>query len=1843
MARRAQLGTMSKAWQRPYVNVFKHFGVGSWTKSCMQGEVSEAMNKTVRAKVFRISGSVPASNFIQIPKASSQSMGLVGGYLLLQFRVVPGKYFVMHFDLATDAGLVVRVSISNLFKEFKCTSTWLQFPFTELSSRWTLLVLDMRQLLSVYLNRRFSYLKVVKFCANMTVRNMFTTDQELQEDKLPRDMTMFVPKGKQWHDVYDCIRFPGAGADHGATMGGHQGVAGQLVHHSNTAPVSRASRFPDRQNQQRQSAFKQGTAVVRHHDPRQPPAKGLVKGQDLPAVGLNQNGANPLTDHARNVELSHAVDQAPELKPEHRALLDRTNSRVQIQQVKLARPRKSPKSSHRPSETGPAETLDREVEPPMGGNDGPVLCLRKILGYTPFGSDSIWWTPDGCRLVYACHSTIVSMDVSTGSQKFFLGHTDEVSALAMTGNGKILASTQTGRHPVIRLWNPVTGRSIGLITHKHPVLCLSFSFEGLLLGVGKEHHGKQLVMVWDAREDGGAHPKLLSKGYTDAEITLMKVSPMDDNKFVSCGNDNIRVWRIKRGELRSCPINTAGQTRAADRFTDMSFLASSLDAIRCFVSSTSGQVFRVNCSSMALEAIFDLHDSPIHSISVCAEFCMTGTQNGELRAWSPTFDDFIMEAKHEGPIVTVQVSLDGRKVVAGTITGNLGVLDAEDRSYMTVMRSHCQPVTCVVMDDRRKQFATVSQDETIRVWNRDTHVQLYEFRAPGDQGCCAAYPPTAEFLLAVGFASGTVRVFDIASTSVLAEHQQHHSSVVMVVYSPDGQRLLSVGTEGAIVQYDATQSYNPLRVTHLDGCTAAAASHDKSVLAVLGAQQTVFVFDTMNMAELQRIDLASVHGHSTEAVVCIQISNGGSTLYGVTNKEDLLVFDLSRRQLVKLLASEHHGHVTALSVCDSPGLLLSGGDDCILKVRSLASLRTQEAQSFIGHAAPLRAIAYSAQDHVVFSAAHGVFLWDYLGATEELQTTTTQPGDDGGEAVADGDGGDDAVLPAANLLSENDLRVAFDLFAKGNNGFIDRRRFGDVVKALGIQVPQQRLQELEPEYSSGHWPLGFQEFAGMMAELLSDHELVARDNATAEHEGSTNQLRLADLRGGAATGITPRPLPVPASFTPVQPHPDLTFQSLVDHQSDQPPAGNSTESKPLPVQATSRDIPSFSEPPRVMAHFPGNHVNSKLATHQFVSPPSQAGMMLQSMLGFSNGRHNVKWHPTTGLFVYTSGCVVVLEDLAGQPRTQRHLRHHVEQISTISLQNDGLGVASASGPSQHTNDFAEICLWDVESGELRHVLRYHVHDIGCMAFSRDDLRLVSVGNYLDSVVAVWSVNTGEQLAASQAEYPVNGVQWDPYNSQEFVSVGQHSSLLFWMLDETSGDATLNVHCTTVPSEAEQQRAHLTSVCYGDDSTLFVGDSTGVISVWDTRKNACNRTWQAESEEIITLLASGNRLLTGGVSRGIKLWTMADDAPGSLILQDAIAVDGPVVSACFDVALAMGVVATLTGTVWSVDWQTRDKLRLVFGHSDQINGLDLSGDGKFALTGARDGSIRLWSLTDMEAVVGFQVTEMANDQCCNCVALAPNAETCVAGFGDGVIRMFDVVKVQLIAKFVPHDCAVVEIVYSRDGKAIVSGNALGGIVLSHSTTGMTLRAIQDHRGARISCIDFATAPTLPEEATDSMLWLAASDDRRVSVWSSDWLSDKCELVDWLTFAAPEFVPQPETKNAPPTLARFSPTNSDVILYCGFGHEKEMLFYSISLRQIIKHLRLNQWALSMHVSPSASLVAIGTEARLVKLVDTQHGNFQDFVLHSDSVHSVLFSPDGRVVSVGHDDVAVWRVRV
>ena len=163
-----------------------------------------------------------------------------------------------------------------------------------------------------------------------------------------------------------------------------------------------------------------------------------------------------------------------------------------------------------------------------------------------------------------------------------------------------------------------------------------------------------------------------------------------------------------------------------------------------------------------------------------------------------------------------------------------------------------------------------------------------------------------------------------------------------------------------------------------------------------------------------------------------------------------------------------------------------------------------------------------------------------------------------------------------------------------------------------------------------------------------------------------------------------------------------------------------------------------------------------------------------------------------------------------------------------------------------------------------------------------------------------------------------------------------------------------------------------------------------------------------------------------------------------------------------------------------------------------------------------------------------------------------------------------------------------------GRVIISGNINGQLVISSAGTGMTVRVLHDHRTAAISAIEVSPHHISRPNLAAPGLWLAASNDRRVSVWCADWTKDSCELVDWLTFPAAKDVTAGSGRSITPSCrACFSPEDPDLVFYSGYSMAKELLVYSLSKKSFIHRVAVNAWPLCIDVAPTSGLIAIGTD--------------------------------------------------
>uniref|UniRef100_A0A8D2JFH7 WD repeat-containing protein 90 n=1 Tax=Varanus komodoensis TaxID=61221 RepID=A0A8D2JFH7_VARKO len=1625
--------------------------VEEWKRSTKEGDVTTLMDKTLKGTVYRISGAVPASNYLQLPKTSTQSLGLTGHYLYILFKPIPARYFVVHLDVTTEDSRVIRISFSNLFKEFKSTATWLQFPFicgaakgtvyenlvglAPSNVRWTFLALDLRYILSLYLNRSFSHLKGIKLCSNLLVKNLFTSDlvfdpamtfSEAHQSKLtlhgispiPREMAFPVPKGETWHELYDYVRYV-------------------LLNLVSVVLCGILVRF----------CGSQGNFAVFLGVQVQPPTSQGTQANS----GVLWNG-----------------------------------------------------------------------------------CIQPAL-----------WAADGSEVVYPCHALIVAIKLDSGKQRFFAGHTDKVVALAFNGNCTLLASVQVGQLSMMRLWDFPAGKFLCMFkAGMHSVSCLSFSYSGsVLCGTGKDSHGKTVVVVWSTLQaHHGGEVVALAKAHTDVDIQTMKIAFFDDTRMVSCGRDNVRLWRVRSGVLRSCPVNL-GEYRSLE-FTDLAFEAGHSSQREpedrtLFVCSRSGHVLEIDYKNITVKNARRLLPSEVkhshqqekqtfnsgpgialNSISLSSSFCATASEDGYVRLWPLDFSEVFLEAEHDYPVSSVRISPDNLKVLCTTATGNVGCLDIQSRDYCTIMRSHMDSVLAFSVERSQKQLATVSQDNTIRIWNLESMQQLYEFTASDETPCAVAFHPS-QHIFACGFGSGVVRTISLAASALLEEHKYHRGSITGLTFSPDGNFMYSSCTHGTLALYNcAIQKSHTVRV--LANVVSQDADHapdalsvscDGRLLAFVGpSKYIVTLMDAPTLDELLRIDVSILDLDSTALDVAERVCFAPFPLghcLVTTSSQKILVLDAKSGRLIRMVSHVHKQSCSSLALSPDARYLLTAGDR-VIKVWDYEMRFDISSQVFIGHSEPVQQVRFTPDQKQVISVGDAIFLWDFLVRHPGCRTA-----------------------------------LAFVLL---------------FIPALFTEAILQELHNLTP-----------------------------------------------------GANDAPRQLvPVPSVVSP----PCLDLSSI-------------------PRMA--------DEAPQIRQRI--------LITDAFCSPlAANENLKLKTVIGYNgNGRGNMVWNPDTGFFAYSCGCVLIVEDL--HSGSQQHWLGHPEEISTLALSHDAQGLASASGQGRR-DARCQIRIWDVQSGTCQKVLFHHETQVQAMAYSRDDRFLVTLGDYVDRIIALWSAHTYDLMSSTRLSEPVHEVAFSPLSVGHLTCVGK-GAVTFWLMEQQGADISLKVHRVPVPDAVGP--VELTSLCYSAGCLLYIGTSAGQICAWDMEVSRCFMTWEATEGEIGVLKCHTNRLVSGSNTKKIQLWSVAavqelrvkgsSASSSSVLLEQEMTLDGTIVSAAFDDCMDMGIVGTTAGTLWYINWVDSTSIRLISGHKNKVHDVAFSPGESHCATCGEDGSVRVWSLASMELVVQFQVL----NQSCICLAWSPSPSSVsgaesrhiVAGYSDGTMRVFSISRTEMELKMHPHSVAVTALGYSADGEIILSGGKDGLMAVSSPRTGMTVRVLADHRSSPISVIHCTRKQHTELGVEGGDLWLAASADRRVSVWVSDWRKDKCELIDWLSFPAPT---GPEVSGPlPPSLAAFCPWNKNMIVYVGFGLQKEILFYSLQQKQVVEKIPLPYFASSLSLSPAACAIAVGFSERVLRLIDHAVKTGQDYVGHDDAVCLCRFTPSGkRLFTASYNEIFVWEVQ-
>lgn len=351
------------------------------------------------------------------------------------------------------------------------------------------------------------------------------------------------------------------------------------------------------------------------------------------------------------------------------------------------------------------------------------LELFHGIGYNGSIINSLILHPNMIEYIYLAGGVIAVAEMNDPNKQYFLrGHDNEVTTIALSNQGKLLASGQKGENSDILVWDYHSRRVIYTLSeHDYAVTILKFSNDDKLLYSNGNTTDKK-IFVWDMFTGNIVSSCSLFPSTTvymtwGGMLKDHKNSPTDNYLFANCGENMLCVWKLDpfKGLMEKEIIQTGNFLR------DYTCIVFSKDEKYLFAGTSSGDVinFIVKNKSMVFSKI--ICAGGITAIAaIDNNQIIVGGGDGSLVLLyieGPHCEE-LARIKLYGSIFSLSTSTDGVQILASTDKGFIYRIRAIDLSYIILNENHTASVLSLYsMNDPEYKLGTCSMDGTIRLWN----------------------------------------------------------------------------------------------------------------------------------------------------------------------------------------------------------------------------------------------------------------------------------------------------------------------------------------------------------------------------------------------------------------------------------------------------------------------------------------------------------------------------------------------------------------------------------------------------------------------------------------------------------------------------------------------------------------------------------------------------------------------------------------------------------------------------------------------------------------------------------------------------------------------------------------------------------------------------------------------------------------------------------------------------------------------------------------------------------------------------------------------------------------------
>ena len=501
------------------------------------------------------------------------------------------------------------------------------------------------------------------------------------------------------------------------------------------------------------------------------------------------------------------------------------------------------------------------------------------------------------------------------------GHSDWVRAIALSPDGKVLASGAADK--TTRLWDTESGAILHTLEgHSNYVYGVAFSSDGTLASGSSD----KTIRLWNSRS--GALLKVL-EGHT-LGVRAVAFAP-EASILASGSSDNtIRLWDVNSGQTIRVLHEHTEWVYAIAFSLDGLLSSASADCTVCIWDPHSGKVLHK----------IEGYGSAVRSVAFSPDGKQVASVSSDKTVWLWHNDSGVTMLHalegHTDWVYGVAFSPDGTLVASASADRTIKIWDAKTQNEVQTLDGHNDWIFAVAFSPDGRLLASAGADQSIRLWDM-TSVTSATLEGHPTSIHAVVFSSDGKMLASAADDDNTIRLWDSDSGINRLILRGHSDWIYSMAFSPNSNVLVSTSDDKTIRLWD-TESGIPLRTLSGHACSRGVIfSPDNRLIASASDDKTIKLWDSRTEADQP---LQTLEGHSCP-VRAVAFSSSGIVLASASEDKTIRLWDCADLQGVRLLQTLH-GHQTsirtvAFSPQDDEQLLASTSADGVIKIWKIST------------------------------------------------------------------------------------------------------------------------------------------------------------------------------------------------------------------------------------------------------------------------------------------------------------------------------------------------------------------------------------------------------------------------------------------------------------------------------------------------------------------------------------------------------------------------------------------------------------------------------------------------------------------------------------------------------------------------------------------------------------------------------------------------------------------------------------------------------------------------------------------------------------------------------------------